>query len=118
MASKHPRLIAADILWTLLNYYLSRDATGIKINMDTDEDSFFIDLSGNITIEATDVDKLRNVLSGPYSGMMEHYYSELLHGAYRDSNLMMVGSLIERATVVYKDGLLSIKAQSKRHPGQ
>ncbi|MTI49734.1 MAG: hypothetical protein FH761_18030 [Firmicutes bacterium] len=106
---KHEVKKISKIIDELVTFCLLHGTNSMNISIENSEEYFKISISGD-SIDCKDkrVKKLKQLLSGPRQTEIEEYYWELAGENDRDTELCLVGAMIDKAEVNYDEKDLSI----------
>jgi hypothetical protein len=104
---------AKRILAELLGYFLDNKVQDIHLRLTPDEGGHLIEVSGPAREAPADLDSFRLALTDGVQPEMESYYLELLDmGSGRDNHYLL-GAMVDRADVVYAEGVLRVSLYIK-----
>lgn len=101
---KHNKLRIARIVEELMNYFFSLGATNISVNLNEDEEKYKIYFKSNCEgICQGKFDELSRLLKCGKNEEMEEYYWALTGESDMDSELSLVGMMIDESEVKLLD---------------
>ena len=97
------------IINELIAYFYKLGTIDVHIDLSSDNDNSYIDIYGQVDpISEDELNSLATILNTPRQQEIEHYYWNLGGECEFDSELTLVGMMINSAKVSYKDGILKI----------
>ncbi len=107
---KHDKLKISKISEELLNYLLSHGSNDISINIKEGNEFYKVEvISRNTNITKEELEKIRGKLTIEKHEEIEEYYWCLAGESDVDTELSLVGMMVDRADVIYNEnGVLEI----------
>ena len=97
------------IINELISYFYKLGIVDIHIDIINDNDNSYFNICGKVdNISSNELDSLVSILNTPRQHEVENYYWNLGGECEFDSELTLVGMMINSAKVSYKDKILKI----------
>lgn len=98
------------IINELITYFYKLGCSDVHIDLSTDDGNSYFTILGEIeSISPDELDSLVTILNTPRQHEIEHYYWNLGGECEFDSELSLVGMMINKAKVSYKEKILKIR---------
>ncbi len=104
---KRAEHITSNMIRALTQFYLEHHAKEVKMQLQTVDSSLKVWFQGQVNLEESEFEKLKESLTQPNTTDIEYYYSELLDSS-DSADLMILGALIDRSELAFDNGLLTI----------
>lgn len=97
------------IINELIAYFYKLGTIDVHIDLSSDDDNSYFNIYGQVkSISKEELDSLASILNTPRQHEVEQYYWNLGGECEFDSELTLVGMMINSAKVSYKDETLKI----------
>lgn len=97
------------IINELIAYFYKLGTTDVHIDLTSENENSYFNVYGHVnTISKEELEYLTSILNTPRQHEIEHYYWSLGGECEFDSELTLVGMMINSAKVYFKDGILKI----------
>ncbi|KUO68979.1 MAG: hypothetical protein APF77_19585 [Clostridia bacterium BRH_c25] len=107
---KHLRKRICKIIDELVNYMLSIEATNINVNIENKADHYIITIKSDYSEEKYKrIEKLMRALTSPKTEEIEEYYWELTGESDTDTELYLVGMMVDKSEISIVDNMLELK---------
>ena len=94
----------------LITYFHTFGNSNVHIDLSSDGNTSYFTISGEVeSISQKELDNLNSILSIPRQHEVEQYYWNLGGECEFDSELSLVGMMINKAKVTYIDNILTIR---------
>ena len=104
------------IINELIAYYNRFGIFNVHIDLSSDDHNSYFDISGKIdSFSEDEVNSLIETLNMPRQHEIEHYYWNLNGESEFDSELTLVGMMVDSSEVTYENGLLKISLIRSDH---
>lgn len=98
------------IVSELITFFHNHGSSDVNINLNSDDEHSYFNISGKVKpISEEELSSLINMLNSPRQHEIEQYYWNLGGESEYDSELILIGMMINTANVTYKDDILTIK---------
>ena len=97
------------IINELIAYFYKLGTVDVHIDLSSDNENSYFNIYGQVdSISKDELESLANILNTPRQYEVENYYWNLCGECEFDSELTLVGMMINSAKISYKDGNLKI----------
>ena len=97
------------IINELIAYFYKLGTVDVHIDLSSDNENSYFNIYGQVdSISKDELESLANILNTPRQYEVENYYWNLGGECEFDSELTLVGMMINSAKISYKDGTLKI----------
>ena len=98
-----------NIINELIAYFYKLGTVDVHIDLSSDNENSYFNIYGQVdSISKDELESLANILNTPRQYEVENYYWNLGGECEFDSELTLVGMMINSAKISYKDGNLKI----------
>lgn len=100
----------SKIVEEIIDFYYSHSSKNVDISIKDTSDSFIIEFQSDKIVSTSDkIDKFRELLNVQRQREMEEYYWQLAGNDLEGEEYNLVGMMVDKAEVEFKDPSLKVK---------